>query len=576
MKRLLIFLTLLALLWSACTSTRPSGGDSSGKNHGSPNTVKSKKTEAVPEWSTNQPKAAREARKQKAMAMSQKRGIVSSTGALGGGGSGRGGMTYMSAIVDAIPHETENYNYINENTFQEALGNPLSTFSIDVDAASYSNVRRFLKEGRLPYTDAVRIEEMINYFSYSYDPPKNDEPFSIDTEVTSCPWNKGNLLARIGLQGQVIETENLPPSNLVFLLDVSGSMNSPNKLPLVKAGLRLLVNELRPEDRISLVVYAGAAGLVLPSTPGTEKALILKKIDQLSAGGSTAGGEGIQLAYKTAKDNFLQHGNNRVILATDGDFNVGVSSDSELIRMVEKKRKDNIYLTVLGFGSGNLKDSRMEQIADKGNGNYYYIDSILEAKKVLITELGGTLLTIAKDVKIQVEFNPFMVKSYRLVGYENRKLDDQDFDDDKKDAGELGAGHQVTALYELVPADPKKVPDKNDLKYQTATVNKTSKEFFTVKLRYKRPKETTSNLIELAVNVPKREIDKLSPNQQFAAAVAEFGMILRDSEFKGNSSYESTMALAKSSVGADEFGYRTEFLKLVEMAELLDNRKPKD
>src|SRR6185436_15561209 len=347
---------------------------------------------------------------------------------------------------------TEQYDYTPENNFRSVQNNPLSTFSIDVDAASYSNIRRFINGGSLPPEDAVRIEEMINYFTYDYPAPINGDPFSVYTEPASCPWNKDHILACVALQGKKIATDNLPPANLVFLIDVSGSMMTTNKLPLVKSSLRLLVDQLRQQDHVAIVVYAGNAGLILPSTKGNEKETIMNAINGLEAGGSTAGGEGILLAYKTAKENFHQEGNNRIILCTDGDFNVGVSSDGELVRIIEEKREHGIFLTVLGYGMGNYKDSKMEKLADKGNGNYAYIDNILEAKKVLVKEMGGTLLTIAKDVKIQIEFNPAKVKEYKLVGYENRMLKDQDFNNDKKDAGELGSGHTVTALYEIIPA----------------------------------------------------------------------------------------------------------------------------
>ncbi|MCK4825883.1 VWA domain-containing protein, partial [bacterium] len=345
----------------------------------------------------------------------------------------------------------EEYDRIYENRYLDALNNPLSTFSIDVDTASYSNIRRFIKNNQFPLKDAVGIEEMINYFSYDYLLPKKKYPFSINTEISSCPWNQAHHLVHIGLQGKKLETKQLPPSNLVFLLDVSGSMQSPSKLPLLQTAFKLLVRELGENDRVSIVVYAGAAGLVLPSTSTRQKDKIIEAIDKLRAGGSTAGGAGIKLAYKVAEDNFIENGNNRIILATDGDFNIGISSTSALVRFVEEKRKKGIFLTTLGFGMGNYKDGRMEQLADKGNGNYYYIDNLLEAKKVFIDDMRGTLFTIAKDVKIQIEFNPAKVKAYRLIGYENRMLKKEDFADDTKDAGELGAGHTVTALYEIIP-----------------------------------------------------------------------------------------------------------------------------
>jgi Ca-activated chloride channel homolog len=396
---------------------------------------------------------------------------------------------------------TENYNRIDDNPFHRVGNEPLSTFSIDVDTASYSNLRRFITQGELPPKDAVRIEEMINYFTYNYPQPKGERPFSVTTEVAAAPWNPQHKLVEVGLQGKRLESETLPPSNLVFLIDVSGSMDDPNKLPLVQQSLKLLVNKLRPEDRVSLVVYAGNAGLVLPATPGSQKSKILGAIARLEAGGSTAGGQGIELAYKIAKQNFLKSGNNRVILATDGDFNVGVSSDADLTRLIEQKRDQGIFLTVLGFGTGNYKDGKMEQLADKGNGNYAYIDTLLEAKKVLVNDLRGTLFTIAKDVKIQVEFNPAKVQAYRLIGYENRLLQNQDFNDDKKDAGDIGAGHSVTALYEIIPTGVKsdvKLPEVDPLRYQhsgeTAS-NTADNELMQVKLRYKLPQDSTSQLI---------------------------------------------------------------------------------
>lgn len=473
------------------------------------------------------------------------------------------------------PSSTEEYNLIQENPFQRVSANPLSTFSIDVDTASYSNVRRFITEGQLPPKDAVRIEELINYFTYDYPQPKGDRPFSITTEVSQAPWNPNHKLVQIGLQGKRISTENLPPSNLVFLLDVSGSMDEPNKLPLLKSAFRLLVNQLTEKDRVSVVVYAGSAGLVLTPTPGNEKSKILAAIDGLQAGGSTAGGEGIQLAYALAKRSFIPSGNNRVILATDGDFNVGVSSDAELVRLIEDYRKRGIFLTVLGFGMGNLKDAKMEQMADKGNGNYAYIDSLQEAKKVLVSQMAGTLLAIAKDVKIQVEFNPAKVQAYRLIGYENRLMRSQDFNDDTKDAGELGAGHTVTALYEILPVGVKsdvKLPDVDALKYQQQTVAPAasgSQELIQVKLRYKAPKETASQLIAQPVVDGGLKLEKASDNFKFSAAVAEFGMILRDSQYKGNANFNQVLALSSQSKGADLSGYRAEFIRLVERSKAL-------
>ncbi len=473
----------------------------------------------------------------------------------------------------------EAYNRIEENPFLRVSNSPLSTFSIDVDAASYSNVRRFINEGKLPPKDAVRLEELINYFTYEYPQPKGDRPFSVATEVSEAPWNPAHRLVHIGLQGKNISTENLPSSNLVFLVDVSGSMDEPNKLPLLKSAFRMLVNELREKDRVTIVVYAGAAGVVLPPTPGNQKDKILDALEKLQAGGSTAGGEGIQLAYKLAKENFIKSGNNRVILATDGDFNVGISSDAELVRLIEQKREQGVFLTVLGVGTGNLQDSRMEQLANKGNGNYAYIDNQLEAKKVLVKEIGGTLLTIAKDVKIQVEFNPAKVQGYRLIGYENRLLRNEDFKDDKKDAGELGAGHSVTALYEIIPVGVKsdvKLPDVDTLKYQQKAVEPTaykSDELMQVKLRYKAPNQTTSQLLTYPLVDKGLKLENASTNFKFSAAVAEFGMVLRESQYKGDASFDEVLKLANQSQGVDLDGYRAEFIRLVTKSKSLERVK---
>lgn len=475
------------------------------------------------------------------------------------------------------PFNTEEYGRIYENQYLLALSNPLSTFSIDVDTASYANVRRFIMNSQLPPKDAVRIEEMINYFDYDYPDADKKHPFSLYTEISACPWNEDHRLIHIGLQGKKLETKDLPPSNLVFLLDVSGSMSSPNKLPLLKSAFKLLVKQLTGKDRVSIVVYAGAAGLVLEPTVGNDKEKIIAAIDHLQAGGSTAGGQGIKLAYKVAEENFIKNGNNRVILATDGDFNIGVSSTSELVRLIEEKREKGIFLTTLGFGMGNYKDDRMEQLADKGNGNYYYIDSLLEAKKVFISEMGGTLFTIAKDVKIQVEFNPAKVKAYRLIGYENRMLKKEDFDDDTKDAGELGAGHTVTALYEIIPyGSEEEIPGIEKLKYQETKISPEAfktKELMTIKLRYKQPDEDKSELIVHPLVDKNVDLKKTSDNFKFSAAVVQFGMLLRDSDYKGSSSVDNILALAKESKGKDENGYRAEFIKLVEMYGLMQASK---
>lgn len=463
---------------------------------------------------------------------------------------------------------TEGYAGISENGFKNVKKNPLSTFSIDVDNASYSNVRRFINMGELPPADAVRIEEMINYFKYDYPEPEGEHPFSVYTELSVCPWNKRHQLFHVGLRGRRIDKSSLPPSNLVFLIDVSGSMSDPNKLPLLKSAFSLLVNELRPVDRVAIVVYAGAAGLVLESTPGNRKETILAAISNLSAGGSTAGGAGLKLAYTEAEKNFIKGGNNRIILATDGDFNVGESSNGGIERLVEQKRDLGVFITVLGFGMGNVKDDKMEIIADKGNGNYAYIDNLQEARKFLVREFGGTLFTIAKDVKFQIEFNPSKVASYRLIGYENRLLNDEDFNDDTKDAGEMGSGHNVTALYELIPSGTdEKIRSVDPLRYQDSGSKSNAAgqngEYLNIKLRYKKPDGQTSMLFEKPVKGYINDIDDASDNLKFAASVAEFGMILRNSEFKGNATLEGAARLAKESKGEDEDGYRSEFIRLI-------------
>lgn len=483
---------------------------------------------------------------------------------------------FVSPIVGNYQalQEQENYKGITENGFQSSKDNPLSTFSIDVDAASYSNVRRFINNGQLPPKDAVRIEEMINYFNYNLSAPTNGEPVAIHTELSAAPWNPQHRLLRIGLKARVVQNDKLPASNLVFLIDVSGSMGSANKLPLVQSSLKMLTDQLRPQDKVAIVVYAGAAGLVLPSTPGDQKTTIKDAIDRLNAGGSTAGGEGIKLAYRTAKQNYLKNGNNRVILATDGDFNVGASSDEDMERLIEQERKSGVFLSVLGYGMGNYKDSKMETLADKGNGNYAYIDNITEARKTLVSEFGGTLFTVAKDVKLQLEFNPAKVASYRLIGYENRMLNKEDFNNDLKDAGEMGAGHNVTALYEIIPAG---VHDKfthtvDPLKYQKvekATTNYVSNDMLTIKFRYKELNGTVSKLSQVVVVDKPVDFKNASADFRFASAVAEFGMLLRDSEFKQNARFDEAIKIARAAKGNDDEGYRAEFIKLAESAKLL-------
>lgn len=468
---------------------------------------------------------------------------------------------------------TESYALIEENEFRAARSAPLSTFSIDVDRASYSNVRRFVRQGVRPPIDAVRIEELVNYFPYGDPGPIDAHPLRITTEVAPAPWQPLHHLVRIGLKARDIDLESAPTNNLVFLLDVSGSMNSPDKLPLLKTAFRMLVEELRPRDRVAIVVYAGAAGLVLPSTPGSEKGVILDALESLEAGGSTAGGAGLELAYAVASEHFIEEGNNRVILATDGDFNVGASSDAEMIRLIEEKRRGGTFLTVLGFGTGNLKDSKMEQIADHGNGSYAYIDSALEARKVLVGEMGGTLVTVAQDVKIQVEFNPARVAAYRLIGYENRLLANEDFDDDTKDAGEVGAGHSVTALYEIVPVgveSPVELRDPGELRYQQVPdtgPRADTDELLFVKLRYQEPGGSESRLLTHPV---RQVVERPSEDFRFAAAVAAWGMLLRDSEHCAGFGLGDVLTLAEGARGEDPDGYRAEFLELVAHARSLE------
>lgn len=467
--------------------------------------------------------------------------------------------------------DAESYSHLEENPFLAVARAPLSTFAVDVDTASYTNTRRFLNENQLPPKDAVRIEEFINYLSYDYPQPVGTAPFSVTTEVSSCPWDASHRLVHIGLQGKRIAQENLPPGNLVFLIDVSGSMMEPDKLPLIKSSLAMLAEQLTARDHVAIVVYAGQSGLVLPSTPGDHKGEIIGALARLEAGGSTNGGEGIQLAYKIAQTNFIKGGINRVILATDGDFNVGVTSEDDLSRLIEEKRKSGVFLSVLGFGTGNVKDSTMEKLADCGNGNYAYVDTLNEARKVFGQEIGGTLYTIAKDVKIQVEFNPQLAAAYRLIGYENRLLADRDFNDDKKDAGDIGAGHTVTALYEVVPYGQKyRNSGVDELKYQkpaqSSATTTNSKELLTVKLRYKEPQANVSKLLNIGVVDGGEQFDKASDNLKFSSAVAAFGMLLKDSKYRGDVSYNQVLQLAKASTGTDLQGYRTEFVHLVERA----------
>ncbi|WP_372371061.1 von Willebrand factor type A domain-containing protein [Candidatus Uabimicrobium sp. HlEnr_7] len=485
-------------------------------------------------------------------------------------GSATSNESYM---VPKISPNNEEYGKIEENSYKDPQQEALSTFSIDVDTASYSNVRRYLSGNQLPPKDSVRVEELINYFSYNYPVPEDRIPFSRTMEVAECPWNSNNWLVQVGIQGFKVPQQEMPPSNLVFLLDVSGSMSSAKKLPLLKTAMGLLTDQLRPEDTISIVVYAGSAGLVLPPTSGRNKDAILQAMSNLQAGGSTNGGQGIQLAYQIAADNFIPNGVNRVILATDGDFNVGISNQNNLWQLIESKRQSNIFLTVLGMGMGNLKDGMMEQLADKGNGTYHYIDTLAEARKVLVHELGSTLFTIAKDVKIQVEFNPTYVGNYRLLGYENRLLAAKDFNDDSKDAGEIGAGHTVTAFYEIVPRNAQFRPSVDPLKYQKQQIvvpqYDYNDEILTLKIRYKSPSSDTSELLTSVLKTSVKSINNTSTSFRFATAVAAFGMVLRDSQYKNNVSMELVRSLAMSALGQDYYGYRREFVDLVNIADTL-------
>ncbi|MDR0560425.1 MAG: von Willebrand factor type A domain-containing protein [Prevotellaceae bacterium] len=486
----------------------------------------------------------------------------------------------MSAPIMSIPPppqmevNTEEYNSKSENRFKFVTEAPLSTFSIDVDAAAYGNMRRFINQGKLPPADAIRTEEFINYFSYNYEKPAGKDPVKISAETGECPWNSQHRLVRIGLKAKEIADDKLPPSNLVFLIDVSGSMYGATRLELVKSSLKLLINNLRKQDRVAVVVYAGSAGEVLPSTSGSDRQKIREVLDNLAAGGSTAGGEGIRLAYKIAEKNFIKKGNNRIILCTDGDFNVGVSSQQELEKLIEEKRQSGVFLTVLGYGMGNYKDNKMQTLAEKGNGNHAYIDNLQEANKVLVSEFGGTVHAVAKDVKLQIEFNPSQVQAYRLIGYESRLLRDEDFNDDTKDAGEMGAGHRVTAFYEIVPTGVKftGAGSVDSLKYQKTPkkelpVYTDSKELMTVKLRYKEPDGDTSRKIELAVTDAKNS--SVSSDFRFAAAVAMFGQLLGNSAFRGDATFDKVISLAKTALDNDEQGYRREFVRLVEVANQL-------
>ncbi len=504
--------------------------------------------------------------------MSLSEDIPASTGA-----SKRMSYSFAPSHPSELMYNTESYSPINENDFHATVDEPLSTFSIDVDRASYSNVRRFVNGGALPPIDAVRVDEMINYFDYDYESPSGDDPVEIFSEVSIAPWNSEHYVMHIGLKAKELDKHQLPASNLVFLLDVSGSMNAATKLPLLKSAMKMLVGELRDDDRVAIVVYAGAAGLVLESTPGYEKDKIYRAIDNLNAGGSTAGGAGIKLAYSVAAQNLIEKGNNRVILATDGDFNIGASGDGEMQRLIEEKRELGVFLTVLGFGTGNYKDSKMETLADKGNGNYAYIDNLTEAKKTLVNEFGATLFTVAKDVKLQVEFNPQNAAEYRLIGYENRLLNKEDFNDDTKDAGEMGAGHVVTALYEIVPKGNNGNSKVYPLKYglgpklsKPPFKEQFTNELATVKMRYKSTERGASELLAQTVQNDIRSAEMTSNNLKWSMAVAGFGMLLRHSKYARGLDYRSVIESAENSLGEDREGYRRECLQLMKLAEILD------
>jgi Ca-activated chloride channel homolog len=490
------------------------------------------------------------------------------------------GVPFTSPIeglrAPSAPFNTEAYDHIADNPFVLVASDPRSTFSVDVDTASYAIVRRFLNGGQLPPKDAVRIEELVNYFPYAYATPTDGRPFAVHMDVASCPWSPSHRLVRVALKGREVPRGERPPANLVFLLDVSGSMDEPNKLPLVQASMRLLVGQLQPHDRVAIVVYAGSEGLVLPSTAASDRDAIVSAIESLSPGGTTHGSAGIRLAYETATANFIKGGINRVILATDGDFNVGVTNQGDLIRLIEDKAKSGVFLTALGFGMGNLKDSTLEKLADHGNGNYAYIDSLMEARNVLVEQVGATLVTIAKDVKLQVEFNPRKVKAFRLIGYENRVLAHQDFNDDRKDAGDIGAGHTVTAFYEIVPpGEAVEAPAVDPLKYQSPARSSTGAdngELLTLKLRYKQPDADQSSLTEVVLKDDGKAFQAADPEFRFAAAVASFGMLLRESPHKGQTDYAKILTWANGSRGADEGGVRAEFVRLVELARLLPRK----
>ena len=477
-------------------------------------------------------------------------------------------------ILSSPPQQrnAETYKEIKENSFVAVAQQPVTTFSADVDRAAYANVRRIIGYGQIPPKDAVRIEEMVNYFDYDYSTPEEGSvsPLRVSPELAPAPWNPNHLLLRIGLQAKKIDLAQAPPSNIVFLIDVSGSMDEENKLPLLQSSFKLLLGQLRPDDKVAIVTYANGTKVALPSTRVKDKEKIIKVLDNLYASGGTSGGRGIQLAYEQAQKSFIKNGNNRIILATDGDFNIGINNTTDLEKFIEKQRESGIYMSVLGFGMGNYRDDMAETIADKGNGNYAYIDNITEAKKVLVNELSGTLFAVAKDVKLQLEFNPKYVKEYKLIGYENRMLANEDFTNDKKDAGEIGAGHTVTALYELVPSDGKVA---QSLRYQSQELNEKGKgnELGFLKIRYKNPKVKDAKSVEITEPLVfnKKALKETSTDYRFAASVAEFGILLRDNSNKANATYDQVIELAEGAIGKDPEGYRKEFVRLVKSVKML-------
>ena len=581
-RKSIVVAVVLALVlgFSACTT--PKKETTEGEEKASPSLAQKKsENTSLPEredsanLSQNAP-LPQDSAAQKALATQDEVNVAASAS------TGQARVERLAAVASIAPSapaplkwNTESYTGLKENTFINAINDPLSTFAIDVDTASYANIRRFITQNTLPPVDAIRLEEMVNYFTYNYPQPPADASLAIYTEAGPSPFHIGYSLVKIGIQAKDLAAEKLPPSNLVFLVDVSGSMQSPDKLPLLQKAMKMLTEQLGAKDRIAIVTYAGSSGILLEPTRADQKDKIMNAIESLRAGGSTNGAGGIVSAYELAEKVYIPEGNNRVILASDGDFNVGTTSKGELEKLIAGKRDSGIYLTVLGFGTGNYHDDTMEVLADKGNGNYAYIDSLLEAKKVLVKEMGATLFTVASDVKIQVEFNPTQVGAYRLIGYENRALADEDFHNDKKDAGEIGAGHTVTALYEIIPAGHKDVPKVSTLKYQkTAASSKAEDaELLTVKLRYKNPGETHGHEISQTVREAGKPMQAMSDDFRFAAAVAGYGMLLEHSEYLGEFTWNECIRMIQNAKGKDANGYRAELLRLVELSDLLAHGK---